>query len=177
MPVDTPLTSLLPVRNRQYGPTVFRDAPTDTTIRWEGAGDPRGADIVEVSQDIYAKPAFQVMVRKGLVALVSEEEYISALSGEAPAVDDALAAQAADAIHRPQVNDLMGVPCIGPGSRPGTTCTSQVPVRQSEKDLAPPLCDAHKFMAGEYVATETIEGEKLWSRAVMGERRTEQPTA
>lgn len=170
MQVDALPTTTVPVRNRALGPTVFRDAPSDTTIRWEGAGDPSGNDVLWVEIDVYRKPEFQKMVRKGYLIAITEDEAMALATGEATSAPDALANQAAAAFHRPQLNDLVGTPCVGPGARPGSACPNQVSIRQSEMGTRPPLCDAHSFMAPEFVPSETVDpasgrSVRTWARA------------
>jgi hypothetical protein len=41
-------------------------------------------------------------------------------------------------------DDLIVVKCIGPGTRPGSPCDGDIPVRQSAALAEPPLCARHK---------------------------------
>lgn len=55
MPVQT---KTLFVRNTQPGPTVF-DEPDHPGLRWAGAGDPNGEDVLPVSASILDSSQFQ----------------------------------------------------------------------------------------------------------------------
>ena len=178
MQVTAPTQStLMPVRNAKAGPTIFTDKPNDVMIRWEGAGDPQGQDWQYVPDHYRHHAAFADSVRKGVLVIGTEDEASAAFSAPiAPAGAD-LAAQAAMAFERPQVNDIITAPCVGPGTRAGASCSNTAMFRQSEKDKRPPLCDEHAILASQYVpATETNEqGLQVmaWHRVEMAPRQTE----
>lgn len=154
MQVTAP-SDLVPVRNMQPGPTVFRDAPNDVTVRWEGAGDPQGQDWQYVPESYRQHPYFAESIRKGVLAIGTYEDATQALiAQDAHHAGSSLEADAAAAIHRPEVNDFLTVACIGPGTRQGLSCGLAVPIKQSNLKSTPPLCDNHSSLAGSYVPIE-----------------------
>lgn len=148
-------SDLIPVRNAMGGPTVFRDAPSDTTVRWEGRGDPAGGDVQYVPDGFKRHPAFANMLRRGVLVEVGAEEAHGAFAAQDAQVAGAgLAQQAADSIHRPQNRDLVAWPCIGPGERPGSACRNSATLNPQQVKTIPPLCDAHKHLASGFVPVE-----------------------
>ncbi len=175
MQVQTPFQSLMAVRNAKSGPTVFTDLPNGVTIRWEGAGDPSGGDWQHVPEGYVNHPSFADMIRKGVLVVGTAEEAAGAVAVQTAATPGSdLAAQAAASIHRPEVNDFVVIPCIGPGATPTSpACSKDVPVRQSQVGKQAPLCDAHSHLVNEYVPTEMTDGNPgskptvVWNRVVM----------
>lgn len=154
MQVTAP-ADLVPVRNTKSGPTVFRDPAADVTIRWEGAGDPGGQDWQYVPETYRNHPQFAVMLRKGVLKIETPEAGVAHVDGiSAPSASESLEAQAAAAFHRPEINDFLVRTCVGPGSREGVLCGTQVSIRQSDLASTPPLCDNHKPLTGSYVPVQ-----------------------
>lgn len=185
MSVTAPTQSaLIPVRNTQRGTTIFRDQPADVTIRWEGAGDPAGADWQYVPEHYVNHPQFSSMVRKGVLVLGSADQAAGAFAAQdATAPGAALAADAASAFVRPEVNDFLQTTCVGPGDRAGSVCPNAVAMRQSEMGKKPPLCHAHASMASQFVPTQQTGADGMdatvWVQVAMTAPQTEitQPPA
>lgn len=171
MPVTALTDSSYMVRNLKPGPSVFRDAPSDTSIRWEGSGDPQGGDYVYVDTETIRKAQFQANIRKGVLQVLTQEEAEMVTTGQ-PLPSDPLVQQASDAIYRPQVNDIVATACIGPGGRAGASCSNQVTVRRSEMADKPLLCEAHKPLESQYVPGEDVDpatglAVRTWQLATM----------
>lgn len=185
MQVTVPTQSaLMPVRNTKPGTTIFRDQPADVTIRWEGAGDPAGADWQYVPEHYINHPQFSQMVRKGVLVLGTTEQAAGAFAAQDSAAPGAaLAADAASAFQRPEVNDFLQTSCVGPGDRPGSACPNAVAMRQSEMGKKPPLCHVHANLAAQYVPTEQTGADGMattvWVQVAMTSPQTEitQPPA
>ena len=163
---------LIPVRNAMGGPTVFRDAPSDTTIRWEGAGDPAGGDIQYVPDGFRRHPAFANMLRRQILVVVGEEQAQAAFAQQDAQVAGAhLAQQAQESIHRPQNRDLVATACIGPGARPGSACPNTVALSAQQAKTTPPLCDAHRHLGAGLVPVDVAGPDGLtqtqWVQAGM----------
>lgn len=171
-------SDLVPVRNMQSGPTVFRDAANDVTIRWEGRGDPNGQDWQYVPEHYKQHPVFANNLRLKILAIGTLDEASDALTtSSGPSAGEALEAQAAAAIHRPEVNDFLTKTCIAPGQRAGIACGVTVPIRQSEITTTPPLCDGHKALAASYVPVAGVGANGLpetnWVQTVLAPAVTE----
>jgi hypothetical protein len=185
MQVTAPTQSeLMLVRNTQRGSAIFRDQPSDVTIRWEGAGDPAGQDWQYVPSHYLNHPQFSTMVRKGVFVLGSESDAAGSLEAQDTTQSGSnLAAQAAAAFERPEINDFLQVPCVGPGSRPGHACGTPVPQRQAEAGKVPPLCHTHAALSTNYVPTVQpgVDGKDtiMWVQVTMTAPQSEivQPTS
>lgn len=164
---------LIPVRNVMGGPAVFRDAPSDTTIRWEGAGDPAGGDVQYVPDAFRRHPAFANMLRRGIFQVVGEEQAQAAFAQQDAQVAGAgLAQQAADSIHRPQNRDLVATACLGPGARQGSSCPNTVALSAAQAKTTPPLCDQHRHLASGFVPVDQPDPQTgamrtVWVQAQM----------
>lgn len=60
------------VRNTQPGPTVF-DIPDFPTLKWEGAGDPAGGDVLPISASILDDSQFQRCHYLGVLEIVEAD--------------------------------------------------------------------------------------------------------
>lgn len=177
MQVTAP-ANLVPVRNAQPGPTVFRDPPNDVTIRWEGSGDPRRQDWQYVPETYRNHSQFADMLRKGVLVIETDDSAVAAASTPvAPSAGASLEEQAAAAFHRPEVNDFIQKACVGPGAREGAACGIGVPVRQSDLATIPPLCDTHKPLQASFVPIAGVgEGgvqETKWAMVNVAQPQTE----
>jgi hypothetical protein len=70
MPVNT---KTLFVRNTQPGPTVF-DTPDYPALKWEGAGDPNGGDVLPVSASILDDSQFQRCHFLGVFEIIEADQ-------------------------------------------------------------------------------------------------------
>jgi hypothetical protein len=170
------------VRNTEAGPAVFSDLTKNIQIEWAGAGDEDGNDIQQVPDELAEHVNFLRAVQKGIFVVEEAPEAVqTALARQSSAWkrkrdQDATATQ--EAISQDANNDLVTVPCIGPG-RGGGQCGDAVVVKEKTRGDRPPLCERHKGLAGEYVMTETdqiLNGRavKQWSRAGMAPREHQQ---
>lgn len=143
-------------RNKMGGPTVIASDPKSTfEVRFEGLGDPDGGDIQLIPDEIARTPAFAKAISQGIFEVIEGEEH--------EAVKEALARQndafwrrarqdkdaALATLEAPADNDMIVINCIGPGPRPGAICGEEVPVRQREASLNPPLCARHAGLASQ----------------------------
>ena len=170
------------VRNTKTGPTVFSIPEDKIEIEWQGAGDPEGRDIQEVPDAVLQDTRFRRAIAKGVLARVSDEEARAALDHQIQSAHDreaAAAAQAVSTIDQAANNDLVSLPCQGPGGRGTGECGTPVPVRESKKGDAPVLCPQHEGLVGEFAQVQTgqmidkgatLEPETVWVRSVMGRR-------
>lgn len=167
-------------RNNQPGPTVLSSDPKGTeSVEWQGAGDPNGDDVQPVSELIQSLPVFQKHVRRGLFTLVDEtsQEYIDSQDKQQAHWEKRMSQpgqEAAAVIDQQANNDIVGIPCVGPSSRPGEArCGTEVAVRDKDRDQKPPLCTLHADLASQYVPSQDVEGGKSttnWIRVTLGAR-------
>lgn len=173
------------VRNTKTGPTIFTIPEDKVEIEWQGAGDPEGGDIQEVPDDVVSNVRFRRAISRGILSIVDDEQAQVAYDrqvqsyGEREAV---AAAQAVSVIDQAANNDLVSLPCQGPGGRGTGECGVAVPVREAKRDDAPVLCPQHESLRGEFTQIETgklidkgdaLEPERKWVRATMGRRERE----
>jgi hypothetical protein len=171
------------IRNTTKGPVVFSASPTDY-VEWQGAGDPMGGDYQPVSPTWVDNPQFRrMMTRKILVVEEADAETEAALAKHEEdwnrrAADRANASK--DSLDQAPNNDLIVRKCLGPGSKPGENCGTEVSVKVQDQEKKPPLCTQHEHMAGQFVpeATDRLVGGKqevVWKSISMGRRETDQP--
>lgn len=148
-------------RNMMPGPTVLSlDLNGRTSVEWMGKGDPQGRDVQYVPDEIVRSPRFRVCCERGILQV--EEDPSALIDKQVQAwkkrMDDDQNTALEVVDHKPD-RDLIGLACVGPGSREGSTvtCGAPVPMRASEVDLKPPLCDLHVHLAGRYVPEKTTE--------------------
>lgn len=152
MTVATPVRC----RNKMGGPTVIASDPKQTfQVQFAGLGDPDGEDYQLIPQEIVNLPSFAKALSQGVLEVIEGEEndaVKAALAKQSESfwkrakqeTDSALAV-----LEAPADNDLVVINCIGPGSRPGAVCGEEVPVRQRETGLNPPLCARHTGLAAQ----------------------------
>jgi hypothetical protein len=144
------------------GPTVIASDPKSTyEVRFEGADDPDGGDIQLIPEEIVRTPAFAKAISQGIFEVIEGEEN-EAVREALTRQNDAFwrrAKQDKDSamatLEAPADNDMIVINCIGPGSRPGAICGEEVPVRQREAVLNPPLCARHAGLAAQCVRRGT----------------------
>jgi hypothetical protein len=178
------ITKPVLVANRSTGPTVFTDESTNTEIRWEGCGDPNGADVQPVPTFMLENVNFlRALSRDTLEVIGGPDEVLEALaehledpflSNQAAAwherrrdVEDEVNAHA----QRLDTRDVNGLPCVGPGQR-GGECGVLTPVRSTTVGDTPPLCNNHRHLAREFARTDGEVGANgkasvRWVRAVV----------
>ena len=171
------------VRNLEAGKSVFSDPIRNISLEWSGAGDVDGGDIQQVPDELAENVNFIRAMQKGIFEVEEAPEAIkTALEKQSASWRKQKAESAkvsAEAIDPEANNDLVPVPCVGPGPRAGINCGEAVLLREKTKDDKPPLCDRHKSLAGEYVMTEgdkIVNGkaEVKWSRMGMAQREVQQ---
>lgn len=171
-----PTTGLVPVRNMQSGPTLFKDEQQNFVVTWAGAGDPHGQDVQLIPEHyLLNNPQMVKVISRG--TLVRADQEVTATADQAaaahtPGID--LSTQAAESTQRVDDKDLIGVGCIAPGSRQGVTCDAQTLVPSRNSDV-PPLCSQHQSLAPSCVPYTAEDNEIRWTVATMGQRTTDTP--
>ena len=170
------------VRNTKGGPTVHSIPEEKIEIVWAGAGDPNGEDVQEVPDDVASRVAFRKAIQSGTFVVVTQEEANASFEAQTEAIRAKEAAdlnRATTSIDLAANNDLVSLPCQGPGGRGTGQCGSPVPVRESARGDAPVLCQQHTGLASEFIQVEgeqmiekgdRLEPEKIWVRPTLGER-------
>ena len=155
-------------RNKMSGPTVIASDQRSThEVIFGGAGDPEGKDVQYIPQEILQTPQFAAALAKGILEVVSgedNEQVKAALQNQTDAFWNRAAKDNADALatlEAPADNDLIAIPCIGPGTREGAVCGETVPVRQREQGNQPPLCARHEALTERCVKRGTGPWELL----------------
>lgn len=140
-------------RNRMAGPTVISsDIKGTHEVVFQGRDDPGGEDYQILPEEILKTPQFSRAISKGILEVVQGEDdpiVAQALKRQTDAFwqrSQADAVAAREVLDAPQENDLIAVQCIGPGSRPGAVCGTDIPVRSREAQSSPPLCAAHESL-------------------------------
>lgn len=146
------------VQNMQPGPTVFSDHASGIEIEWRGADDPDGEDHQQVPRALLRHPNFVKNISRGVFKIIDPDQDVEAIlnrqvSGWRNRRDQAERAAAA-LIDPAADNDLISMPCVGPGQRPGTTCGVGVPMREKQAEEFPALCDSHKQLKNQFVLAE-----------------------
>lgn len=140
-------------QNKMAGPTVIAASPkSDHEVIFGGAGSPDGSDVQPIPAELLRTPAFAKAIKLGVLAVVQGEDnpaVAAALQNQSDAFwkraeDDKR--EALSKLEAPAEDDLVGVQCIGPGTRPGAQCEKLVPVRARERNSRPPLCDVHAHL-------------------------------
>jgi hypothetical protein len=145
-------------KNEMAGPTVIAaDIKGGYEVRFEGKGDPSGNDIQRIPPEVVATVQFSNALGKGILSVVEGEDnevVVKALERQSDAFwarakqdrDEALAV-----LDQPAENDMIAVACIGPGTRPDSTCDEQIPVRARDAASIPPLCQRHAGLANQCI--------------------------
>lgn len=180
MTVPGVVSSTLYVRNKQPGPTVLSiDPKGSSVVEWGGAGDPNGADIQLVPEDVSKSVPFVRALSRGILEIVSEESdpaLADALERQAESWRSRLSAAesaASTSIDRETNRDFVTFACLGPNSKNTGTCGADVALRETEVSNHPPLCDLHKDLEPQFVPEVVQEGAKAvtkWNRVVIGDR-------
>jgi len=168
------------VRNTQRGPTVFTDSMSKVQIEWAGADDPSGNDVQQVPASVVNHVQFMRHVQKGIFAVEGASPEIEAILARQTGAFRARQAEADAAIKATIVeethNDIIVIPCVGPSGRGKTgQCGEDVPVREKQRNEAPPLCGKHLDLKAQYVPESTEEirdGEPVmkWVRTTLAPR-------
>lgn len=149
------MPDLVLVRNQAPGCTVFTDKKTGNAYEWQGRGDPGGEDLQYVDPDLMKDPNFRRALDRRV--LVIEDASPEILEQNAKRHEDFLAREAAaatavlDKVDQQAANDILAIPCIGPGARPGVACGAGTMLRESQVAERPPLCSTHAHLSNEYV--------------------------
>lgn len=137
-------------RNKMAGPTVIAsDQKSTHEVIFQGSGDQDGNDVQYVPEEIIKTPQFARAVSQGILEVIQGEDNAAvqlALQNQSDAFwrrAKAESDKAIESLDQPADNDLVVMPCIGPGSREGAVCGEDVPVRQRESMVNPPLCSRH----------------------------------
>lgn len=160
-------TVMTPVvcQNQMPGPTVIAaDIKGSYEVTFDGKGDPSGGDVQRIPPEIVATVQFTNAIAKGILKVIEGEDneaVQAALQKQTDAFwnrakterDEAMAS-----LDQPAENDMVAVECIGPGTRPGTPCGENVPVRAREVNSTPPLCTRHTGLADQCVK----RGKQPW---------------
>lgn len=141
-------------RNMMSGPTVIAyDAQRHYEVIFAGKGDPDGEDIQAIPEALMRSIAFQRALRQGVLSVTEGEDHPvvqAAMARQSDrfrqrmAADELAAREVLDAVH---ADDLIGVNCIGPGSREGAVCGELVPLKDKDQLTRPPLCDRHQHLS------------------------------
>lgn len=168
------------VKNNVAGPTVFSDPVSHVQIEWAASGDPEGNDFQYVPDDLVNNVNFMKAVTRGIYAIEDAPEGVhEAILRQGEAYrhrQEAAKAAAAAVIDQRADDDLISMPCMGPGARPGSDCGDLVPVRAKHRDRKPPLCDRHAGMLNLFALVETDKFDetsgkydKKWVRSREGD--------
>jgi hypothetical protein len=154
------------VRNKQAGPTVFTDKPSETEVRWEGADDVAGGDIMQVPASLAENLNFTRALRLGILEVVQADDETQELLDRQTAAWNARQTRDAEAVQEsidPSAQqDYIELSCIGPNNRGNGECGQPVVVKESHKDEKAPLCPQHEHLSNQYVVTATdklVEGK------------------
>ena len=137
-------------QNQMPGPTVIAaDAKRNYETVFAGKDDPDGNDVQPIPESLLRTIAFQRALRQGVLLVVEGTDHpvvVQAMSRQTDAFRNRMQAQetaARESIDQPSENDILVVICIGPGTREGTPCGDQVPVKSKDAASRPPLCGKH----------------------------------
>ncbi len=177
--------TLVALRNEKSGVVVLTpDNPgAQGFLRFEAKDDPSGGDIQYVDQSVASSPACARAIMSNVLsvdeATLSSEaaksfgERMQAAESQRQRVEDAAAA----VIDRPETRDIIGMACVGPGTRHGATCGESVNLRELGSNDVAPLCTRHASLSIEYIKTEDAyyEGDTrkvkvVWVRSQMDQR-------
>lgn len=178
--------SLVALKNERPGVTVLTPDPADPQhyITFQAKGDPSGGDIQYVQQAVATTPACAKAILSNVLSVDAETltDDVAQAFRERMKVTEMQRAQAEAAavqvIDRPENRDIVGVTCVGPGTRPGVPCGDSVSMRELGSNEAAPLCSRHSGLALQYIKMEdaTYEGvnrkvETRWVRTQIDQRQ------
>jgi len=176
------MTMPVMVRNLKDGPTVFSIPEKRIEIEWQGKGDPTGADVQGVPDEVLESTYFQRALRRGVFETITDlaaEDALNQQNDSFAAREAVERANSVAAIDPEAHNDILSLPCQGPSGRGSGLCTQPVAVKESKVDEAPVLCPQHDSLASEFVQSETgqmkdtgssLEPVKVWTRVILGAR-------
>ena len=153
------------VRNNHLGPLVL-EIPTaggKEEFKWGGFGNARQDDIQEIPEHVLESVNFRKLVSRRIVTLLddhSADKQIEASTELWIAKQEADRQANLSSLDRTQDNDIVGLGCIGPGEK-GSLCNEKVLVRNSERNVLPPLCTLHKHFESQFVPIEA-DGATKW---------------
>jgi hypothetical protein len=121
-------------------------------VAFEGRNSPSGGDYQHMPREIVATPAFARQIALGTLKVVE--------GAEDPLVQSAMqrqsdsywkraekdAAAALETLDHVADNDYLVQSCFAPGTRAGAACGADIPVKASEAQVKPPLCDKHAHL-------------------------------
>lgn len=170
------------VRNTEGGPTVLSDLHTKEFVEWAGKDDPDGNDVQPIPTSFLQNVNFLRCVQRGILIVENPEDNpelavaIERQNAGWAARREQAQKKATEAIDQQANNDLIAVPCVGPGQR-GGQCDNTVSVKDKQKADKPPLCSTHEGLAPQYVRNDNVEGDSTvheWKRVTMAPREREQ---
>jgi hypothetical protein len=141
------------VRNLTSSVLVIASDPKRThEVNFEAKGAPDGGDYQHMPPEIIATPAFARQISLGTLEVVQ--------GADSPVVQQAMRAQgskfwaqqdkdrdaALATIDREPDRDFQVLKCVGPGTRAGSPCGTDIPLRVTELATAVPLCTAHEHL-------------------------------
>lgn len=180
-----PVGQLVALRNEKDTVTVLSPDPKNTAnyLEFQAKGDAMGLDVQYVSEEMAASPACVRAVMHGVLSLdeegISNPEMAQLFQNQmrvAREQRERAEAAAREAILRPADRDMIGIPCVGPGTQPGVNCGDMVPMAEKLLATTAPLCSRHKDQPSEYIPVVEYEGEKektRWVRRVITAREKE----
>jgi hypothetical protein len=149
-----PDTNLVLIRNQAPGTTVFTDGETGTSYEWQGAGDAFGADVQYVSPKLMENPHFRrALDRRVIVIEQASPEIMDAYNRQHEQAARLAKAQQQAVLERVDSQageDIVGLPCIAPGTQPGVPCGLNTMMREKDRKNKPPLCEMHSHLARDY---------------------------
>ncbi len=150
----------LAVRNMMPGPTVLGlDINGRLSVEWMGAKDPDGKDVQYVPEEILKSVQFRRAVERGILQV--EDDPSASIAKQTEAWTRQTQQSEEDArllIENQPNNDYIGLDCVGPGTREGTSqCNAPVPLRVTQVATTPPLCERHIQLASRYTSESGTE--------------------
>jgi hypothetical protein len=137
-------------QNQMPGPTVIAaDAKRNYETIFAGKDDPDGNDVQPIPESLLRTIAFQRALRQGVLLVIEGDDHpvvVQAMSRQTTSFRDRMTSQetaAREVIDKPSEDDILVVVCIGPGTRDGSACGEQVPVKSRDFAARPPLCGRH----------------------------------
>ena len=136
---------------------------------WRAAGDPSGEDIQMISDELRDDISIRRAIKLGNLALMDNEEDIDRAYETQRTAGQKQASQAAQAVNavidvQSTEHVMVGLPCIGPGTRSGVACEQQAILPLNQRDQLPPLCTEHTSLAGQYALVDGGDQPNYWVR-------------
>lgn len=177
-----PVGQLLALRNMKKGVTVLTPDPREPKnyLEFQAAGDPAGGDTHYVSEETAILPAVAKGIQNGIFEL--EEDALNGPAATAFQRQKEAARRAQeqaeraiqDTIVRTENRDIGAHDCIGPSTKGGKVCGTQVPMSDEAIKDSPPLCPMHKNLEREFIPNQVFNPDKPdepvthWHRATLG---------